>query len=271
MMQNFRSRRWQNLVVLISFVLGGLFFLEKNFHFLRTREIAIQPQEHFTEEIFWNSLDSEKIRYWPLLFLEKNKITHEIEKIIPVQVDLNLSGFGRFRLGIYPLKPLYVIEWKEILWYVDRMGKTWKVSREVNNLIDGISKPDGPVFEVGEGFPIPLPVGVLENSEDLIYQSHLPLDLIRRWNEDVVGLPWFPILERLVMEKRAGEYYLVLQLKSQKGRIDLLLRAESEKWTEITEALGKIMPGFPQHYCNIYIDATYKDKIVVKDVDSWIN
>lgn len=245
--------------------------MEKNFHFLRTREISMQSKEHFTEEIFWRSLGSEKIRYWPLLFFEKDKITQEIEKIIPVEVDLNLSGFGKFSLGVQPLKPLYVIEWKQTLWYVDRIGKTWKVSREVNNLIDGISKPDGPVFEVGEGFPVPLPPGVLESREDLIYQSHLPMDLIRRWNEEVIGLPWFSILERLVLEKRAGEYYLVLQLRPQKGRIDLLLRAESEKWPEITEALGKIMPGFPQQYCNIYIDATYKDKIVVKDVDSWVN
>ncbi len=231
----------------------------------------MQSKEHFTEEIFWRSLGSEKIRYWPLLFFQKDKITQEIEKIIPVEVDLSLSGFGKFSLGVHPLKPLYVIEWKQTLWYVDKMGKTWKVSREVNNLIDGISKPDGPVFEVGEGFPVPLPPGVLESREDLIYQNHLPMDLIRRWSEEVIGLPWFSILERLVMEKRAGEYYLVLQLKPQKGRIDLLLRAESEKWPEITEALGKIMPGFPQQYCNIYIDATYKDKIVVKDVDSWVN
>lgn len=244
-----------------------MFFLERSFHLMRTREIFIQPEECFTETLLWNNLSGKNVRYWPLLVVGRKAIEEKIEKTIPVKLDFSISGFGRFRIGISPLKPVYIVRWKKILWYVAQNGKIWETSRPFNDLLPGITKPDGPVFEIGAGFPPPLPDGAFERRTDTIYRSLLPMDLMKNWKDEVLRLPWYSILEKLVIQKRAGEYYLVLLLNCKRGPVELLLRADSGTWPGITEALGKIMPGFPEGYKDIYIDATYKDKIVVKDLN----
>ena len=270
MMRYPRSKKWYGLVMLLAAIGGSFFYLEALFDVLRVRSISFSPQEAVSEGLFWENLNSEYIRWWPLLYLNKREISTEMEQLIPVEVMLRFVGFGKLQVKISSINPSFIVRWENILWYVDLKGKIWKKSQFADSLFPGMGADLKPILEIGNGFPVPLQNADLGNTEKAVFQGLLPMDLIQSWIDALSPFPWFEDIEKIVMQRNAGDYLLMLRIRSDKGWIELLLKPDTGKWIEIVEALGKIMPKFPVGYSNIFIDATYKDKIVVKDIISGV-
>jgi len=259
------------LIFLLALIGGSSFYLETFFHFLRVRSISFSPLEETSESLFWKKLKPEDIRWWPLLYLHKNRISREIERSLPVKANLQIIGLGHLEVKVASINPSFIVIWENMPWFVDLSGKIWGKYRVANMSFPATSKDLKPALKIGKGFPAPLPEMDLTGTEDTVFQSLLPMDLISGWMKALRSLPWFDNIDQVVMRENAGAYLLLLRIRTDKGWIDLLVKPDHSKWLLLAEALGRIMPKFPLGYSNIFIDATYEDKIIVRDKDNSSN
>jgi hypothetical protein len=262
----FRSRRWQFFIIFLSVFAGILLVLESTFQSLRTRDIRFYSEEPYTEKCFWDLVNSNEIRYWFLLFSRRLSLVAQIEKLIPARFEIKLTGWGSFGLEMYPMDPYFVISWKDQLWYVEEEGMIWRRSLGVNEILNVRPETESPIFEIGEGFPSPLSEESVKNEDQSIHRSLLPVTLLKKWKEVITALPWADTIQNVVLQNKGGDLCLMLRLRTDQGILSILLPSDTNRWPETVEALGKILPGFPDGYSNLDIDALYKDKIVVKEM-----
>lgn len=266
----FRSRSWQFVLVLLSILAGVLLVLESTFQSLRTRDIRFYPEEPYTEKCFWDIVNSKEIRCWFLLYTSRLSLVDHIEKWIPARYKIKLTGFGSFGLEMYPMDPSFIISWKDQLWYLEDGGSIWKRSLGVNKILNVRPEIESPVFEIGEGFPSPLSDELVSSEDQYIQRSLLSVTLLKKWKEGIMRLPWADSIQKVVLQNKGGEQCLQLKLRTDKGILSMLFQSDTNRWPEVVEALGKIMPGFPEGYRNLDIDALYQDKIVVKEIPAYV-
>ncbi len=252
-------------MLLIAVVLGIILQLEARFQTLRLVSLSVEPASVMEDRIAWKAVSPRWERIWPELLWNERFFCEEIEKYYPVKTDLQLTGWGHFVLHVEPLKPALTLSWFNALWYVSASGRIWRANLPTNLEIRTILPPQGPVVVWGEGLPTPL--ATPESSRD-IYVASLPIERITGWLKALDDVKWAQDAQVLIVKRTEGRNIVQLLLSAPPGAPqEVILKEDASDWRAVAGAIEKIHPNFLNNSISLLVDATYRDKIVIRSRD----
>lgn len=261
-----RGRRPGKLfLILMAFLAGMLTAVEARYNTLRIAEIEIEPlAAPFVSEIAWGRVPRRAEKFWPMLWLSKRSYESAIEKAHPVKAELLMKNWGRYKLGIEILQPQFVLYWESKYWYVSSEGKMWLTSLPDNYMSDQASVRGLPVLEWGRDRISPFDIA---NADEGVHRSSLPVALILGWYDSFDFLGWTEKIKSLQAVKREGiDVVRVTLADGEGGRgAEILFPNGAEQWREAGMAIRAIYPDITKISSDIFIDMTYKGKIIVSN------
>lgn len=260
------SRRFRWLkIALCSMLLGGLWTLFEYNEWMSLRNYSIKAADPVLERRFWEMFPSQCLRFWPFFIRKSQDMGSFLEKTLPIVVRTKMTGFGVFSTDIELLSPWVVIEWRGIVWCVSREGKMWNTS-DPSTHIKGLDIPQKPLWRMSpSAFPLsqderPLPGGV--------FPSLFSVEVIEKFLTEFENEPWFKDAQEIFLDRRAGADLLKLRLVRGKQEFVILIQRDKYGWRELNIALEHILDRLLKEGGNHLIDATYEDKIVVRNLST---
>jgi hypothetical protein len=246
-------------------LLGGIWRLNDYYVWLSIRDYRIEVSDPALEKRLWDIFPSESLRFWPL-FLRKIRDTEAyLERTLPVFVHTRITGMGTFVTDIKLLSPWVVVEWRGQLWCISREGRMWNVT-DGSLGIESLKIPQRPLWRVPSlaaelsGDSYSLPKGV--------FPSLFSMEAIGNFLEGLGDAPWFGNIEEIVLDRRAGVDFFKLRYIREKQEFAILIQKDKYGWRELNIALEHVVDRLREEGGNHVIDATYQDKIVVRNLSS---
>ena len=260
-----RRRLKKFLIVLCALGAGLLFAAETRFAVSRVHVIAQVPAEALPQHVLWGTIPPQSERFWPIFWLHRKEYKDLIEAYYPVELELSLSGWGKFIARTRTLVPAYRVYWGGRLWYLSAEGKLWLVSLAENNLIDRSASDKRPVLVWGADRATPIDMAAPEGN---IFHSSLPLVQISRWYAQLDSLkltPYVRYVQAGVKEGTPVVRLIFYRAATRENGPQFLLPDEAEHWAESVLAVRKLYGALENMPPDIFIDCTYKDKILLRN------
>jgi len=251
-------------LLLLALVLGITISLESKTHFLRLKTIEATPEGLLSNAVIWKNVTEAERDFWPLLIFKKADYEKEIETNYPVESSLQILGWGKIGLHLECMEPIIKLGWDGQYWYLSENGKMWQADMEENSMLT-LSKVRGaPVLYWGNEKTTPYEVG---NAERKIKTSVLPVEQLMDWYVTLNNIKWLDKILAIKAETNDGIPVVRLIFKNAQGMngVAVLLPEDSTSWTVVSLAISKICPDLTSLSQNDFIDATYKDRIMVKN------
>lgn len=258
------NKKLKLFLIVVSLAGGILAAAESRYAFLRLYGIEIDPRGMIPENAVWGTVSPAQEKMWPLLWLSKEKYCDNIESYYPVNLRMELSGWGKFRLEVLPLEAAFRMHWAGKFWYVSADGRTWLSSLRENSFISS---------EKADALPMLSWSADRETAVDLsgdrgnVFVSGLPIDKVQLWYENLKVLGWSDRVKFIQAGFREGRYLVRLILFDPEGNsgASIILPDDPKEWQTSGLAIKKLYPDVSKISPNVLIDATYKDKILVKN------
>jgi hypothetical protein len=251
---------WLKLVV-CPILLGALWGLNEHYLWMSFRGLSVEAFDPALERRFWDVFPSRSLRFWPLFAQKSEDIKAFLERTLPVLVNIRMTGFGVFSVEIKPLSPWVIVGWQGEVWCVSREGRMWNAGDKSLEL-PGVKIPQKPLWraaslsEPGED-GLPLPGGV--------FPSLVSTGFIEDFLSAFGGAAWFGDVREVSLERRAGSDLFRVRLV--RGRQEFMILIQRDKYEErdLNETLARVLETLSGEGGSHLIDATYKNKIVVRD------
>ncbi|MBN1333797.1 MAG: hypothetical protein JW971_08520 [Synergistales bacterium] len=226
------------------------------------------PNHPEFEGYIWNVIKGRHIRFWPSLFLDREIIIADIENRFPVKMKLTLKGFGSPLFQAEPLRIWSLIKWKDQDWFLEPGGLIWRTSDRGNVIVDVPDINDIPCWKIGATIGPPFHEGeeIEPGTDSMIRTSNLPVTRMIEWWREIVSLSWADLIYQVEINRVAAEYELTFSIVAGATRVFLKVKAEEQNWLELNDAIRQIMPDFPFMGKNMEIDATFRNRIVVREL-----
>lgn len=264
-----KRRRWRRFLklslIVFALLAGGLSALEKRCQTLRVAAIETNSAiASLAADTVWGEIPREAESFWPFLWTSKRSYEAAIEKAHPVKAELRFKGWGRFKLELEPLRPLFKLYWEDEYWYVSSEGKMWLASVADNQYADLSEVLNKPPIVWDKGRTTPFDI---VNAEGVVHRSSLPVSLIKQWYDNVDFLGWTEKVRKVQTGKREGMFVVQLVLKNGKdgSGAGVLFPDNPELWREAGLAVKTIYTDITKISPDIFIDTTYKGKIIVSN------
>jgi hypothetical protein len=229
------------------------------------RSLRVEAADPVLEKRFWDVFPSGCLRFWPLFMRKSKDIEAFLERTLPVRVNIRLTGFGSFSADISLLSPWMIVEWRGEVWCISREGRMWNVGDKSVQL-PGLEIPQKPLWRISSlpafsaapgGNELPLPGGV--------FPSLVSTDSIEVFLSDFGGEAWFGDIREAALERRAGSELFRLRLVRGRQEFTILIQRDKYEGRDLNETLGRILEILSREGGSHLIDATYKNKIVVRE------
>ena len=251
-------------IVFCTMLLGGLWRLNERYAWMSMREMRVNAATPVLEERYWDVFPSQCLRFWPLFIRKSQDVAVFLERTNPVLVETRITGIGSFVTDIKLLSPHIVVEWEGELWCISKEGRMW-------NLADGsfgfreLKIPQKPLWRV-------LVSSVVNENEHLlprgVFPSIFSIDSIDDFLKGLGDASWFDGVEEVALDRMAGDDLFKLRYVQEGKIFTILVQRDKYGWKELDLALEHILYRLRREDGNHLIDATYKDKIVVKNLSA---
>ena len=250
--------KFVNLIIL-SFVLGGLFLLENKTQTMRLRSMIVSPPNYNIELCVWGSMGSLSERYWPLWVLDFQNVKKKVESLFPVRARWRLRGWGSVELHYESLRPEFLLLWNDVRWAVAQEELIWSSEDPLFAGLYEIS-PDLPVIEWSPELLAPLESAPPRN----VHPALLPVREALSWVRGLRETGWLEKTSRILVERQGGRFRLRLTMSIYGAKeMTLFLPDTPRSWGILAQALESIVRDNIGG-TNLTIDGTYKNKIIVK-------
>jgi hypothetical protein len=259
------SKKKIKLLLLIAALAAGvLAAAESRYAAFRLLDITAVPPAILPENAVWGTIPPEQEKCWFLFWLSKNSYCRLIENYYPVSLNLRLSGWGKFDLEITPLVPAFKMYWGGRFWYVSADARVWLVSLHENSFISADKANSVPVLSWSSDRTTPLEISGKHGN---IYSSSLPMERITKWYDNVKALGWHKKVKYIEAGVKEGKKVVRLIFYNEAGDngVNMLFDDDPELWQEAGLAVKKIYPDISSISPDVFIDTTYKGKILVKN------
>ncbi|HPU68101.1 MAG TPA: hypothetical protein PLD08_00195 [Acetomicrobium flavidum] len=245
------------LMMATSFVLGFLYGIEERIYLFRLKNIDVVPNNVLIEREAAN-WTGRAARFWPLLFTSFSSWKSDIEARYPVSVSVKVNGWGKITIEWIHLQPSFIVKWHGIRWFITSNGMAWS---EKNPLWESINADVRGMLTLKWDDSMP---PLVPNESDLlgVRQSIFPVKSIVEFVEAVRNTPWVQSLNDIKLMRVAGELMVMITVASMGKDVNILLEFSKITWTNLSPALEAIVKSTDAN--RIFLDATYKDKIVIK-------
>ncbi|MBQ9882388.1 MAG: hypothetical protein IJM42_07270 [Synergistes sp.] len=263
----FRRRRRLIKILLLAFAVftGFLLAAEGRYAVMRLGDISVTPPGALPQHVVWGVLTTRQELFWPSLLSSKKEYEEIIENYYPADVKLKLRGWGKFRLEVKPLAPAYKVFWGGKYWYLSEEGKLWSSSLKENAMLKEHDAEKKPVLTWGTDRATPVDMGDLKGN---VLSSSIPIKLIKSWYVMADELGWGRNVKFIQAGVKEGTpiVRVIFYTAGNKNGAQLLLPNEAEKWPETGLAVKKLYGGIENLPPDIYIDGTYKGKILIRNL-----
>lgn len=252
-------------VILCSALLGGFCFLFEHNAWMSLRDYRIETTDPTLERSFWGLIPSRSIRFWPFFVRDARGIGSFMERTLPVTVRTEIKGLGAFSTTITLLSPWGLVEWRENVWCVSKEGRMWNASDPALKL-QGLEPPKKPLWRIST-----LPTPVSSDDSPLpggVFPSLFPLEAVKDFLTQLGDRSWFKDVEEVTLDRRAGKELFRLRIVRGKQDFAVLIQSSKFGWQELGLALENILDRLSKEGGNHLIDATYEDKIVVRNLST---
>lgn len=247
-------------------LLGGLWCLNEYYAWMSLRSYSVEANDPALEKRFWEFFPAEGLRFWPVLIYRAQSISDFLEKAIPVVVRTTMTGYGTFSTKIDLLSPWLLLEWRGQIWCLSREGRMWNTA-DASLQVGGMKIPAKPLWRVASlaASPVsaderPLPGGV--------FPSLFPVDVIKEFLAEFEKENWFRDVQEIVLDRRAGADLFRLRFVRGAQEFRILIQEDKYGWQELSIALDHIMNRLLKEGGNHLIDATYANKIIVRNLSA---
>ncbi|MDR1508800.1 MAG: hypothetical protein LBS53_04110 [Synergistaceae bacterium] len=250
--------RWKRYILIASVLCGVFYFAEARYCFFRMHNIEITPGNVIPEEVVWQALPKNVEDFWPLLFFCESAFEKRIMDYYPVSVDMEVVGWGRYKVSIAPLDIFLAVSWNSEHWWLSSNGRMWRATLPAGAMVKGIAFPTRPILAWDSRLPVPID---LEHQRRDIYPSSLPMVKIAKWYDTIDRIKWKNDIYCLMVKKIEGRQ-MVQILLGDSDRItgELIVKDDASDWLSLAAALENIYPsalgGVPH---GLIINATYTD------------
>jgi hypothetical protein len=225
------------------------------------RGLTIETADPALERRFWDVFPSQSLRFWPFFARKSKDIEAFLERTLPVLVNIRMTGFGVFAVEIKPLSPRVAVGWRGEVWCISQEGRMWNAGDKSLEL-PGMKIPQKPLWRIAslsepgkDG--LPLPGGV--------FPSLVPIDFIEDFLSAFGDEAWFEDVREVSLERRAGAGLFRLRLVRGGQEFIILLQRDKYEGRDLNETLERVLKTLSREGGSHLIDATYKNKIVVRD------
>ena len=185
-----------------------------------------------------------------------------MERTNPVLVETRMTGISSFVTDIKLLSPHIVVEWKGELWCISKEGRMWNLAEGSFGFRE-FEIPRKPLWRV------PVSSTVSENEQLLpggVFPSIFSIDAIDDFLEGLSNASWFDGVEEVVLTRRAGDDLFELRYVREGKIFKILIKREKYSWEELSLILEHFLDRLGKEDGSRLIDATYEDKVMVKDL-----
>jgi len=257
-----RSYRFQTALLILSLVTGSLFALEERLQVTRVRDIRIDSLALVPDSVILNAMDDREKRFWPLFWMHREELTDTITADLPVQIRAGMAALGVFSFELMPLQPWILVFWNGSEWFLSRSGRFWSVHHEKNHIISQQTVQEGPVVVWKERDPVSIPEP--GKAAESVFQALLPLETIERWKSGLFAEPWYGLISTITVTQREGKRVLDFLLRMDERNISIVFPDDTTLWPHLFEALEKIFQSIESSGRDVFIDATYSSRILVR-------
>jgi hypothetical protein len=260
-------RRTKARILLLSLICGALYFAEGRYDFFRLRGLEITPSGVLEDVAVWRSVPKFSDRFWLSLALERQSFIRNIEGFYPVKVDIDITGWGRYRISITPLEPMLYVSWNSDMWLLSTSGRMWRANLPSNARVKGLVLPEKPMLAWDSGLAMPIDP---DRQYGDIYPSSLPIAKIRKWYDAIEKIGWEDDIYCVMARKIDGRPVVQLLLGSAEGiASEVVVKEDTSDWLSYAAALEKVFPGVGSGVPRgLVVNATFTDmKFTVKSRD----
>ena len=247
-------------IAFCSMLLGGLWRLNERYLWMTMDDLAVNAVTPALEERYWDIFPSRCLRFWPMFLRDSLDVAVFLERTNPVLVETRMTGIGSFVVDIKLLSPHIVVEWQGEMWCISKEGRMWSLADGSFGLRD-IKIDQKPLWRVltssavREGRQL-LPGGV--------FPSIFSIDAIDDFLKELRDASWFDDVEEVALDRRAGDDLFRLRYVRDGKNYTILIQRGKYEPGELGVALEDVLGRLRREDGSHLIDATYKDKIVVK-------
>lgn len=263
-----RNRKLKKLaLILLALAVGFFTAAESRFAVSRVSGIEQDPPNILPQRAVWGTLSTRQERFWPALWFDRKEYKALIERYYPVALDVSLVGWGKFKITVSPLVPVYKVHWGGKFWYLSADGRLWSSSLPENSLLADHEAERIPLLSWGADRSIPIDIS---NVSGNVYESSFPLALIGQWYSRIDALGWIPYIKfvQAGMEEGSPVVRLILKAAENTASSEILLPDDVSGWTESALALSQLYGSVAAMPPGTLADCTYKGKILLRNVNA---
>jgi len=257
-------RKWLLFLFLAAFIAGGLYQVEERLQLFRLRNLDIQPPAILPNSMIWRHIPQSARRFWPLLLLQREDLLKTLEEQVPVTASLFLAEWGDFRLQITPLVPWFMVFWKGSEWYLSMDGRMWSVHHDMNNVILQQEPREGPILIWTETMYDLVSSSMQKVPLNRVMVSRVPLGKLKSWKENLEELGFYDRVDSMAVLQKDGELFLELLIRRSLQEVRILVPASPKGWKHLLTAVDEILEQTKNVKRDLYIDATYSGKVLVR-------
>lgn len=255
-------------VLLVSFILGGAWRLKEYSAWMPLRDYRVDAQSPALEKRLWDVFPSRAFYFWPWFLNDAKNIKEFLERDIPVSVQTQRLGFGKFRTVIRWLSPWLKVSWQGRVWCISKEGRMWDMS----DMPVYASYVKGPVwvlnYEKDAAVSKSKTDGEDENINNIlpsgVFKSPINTDIINKFLKEYQNYEWFEAAEKIILDRRAGMNLFKMQLMHGQQNFEILLQGEKYTGQDLGTAIDDILNKLAHEGGDHVIDATYEGKILLR-------
>lgn len=253
------------LIVFLVLLIGVAYAAESRYAFFRLIEVNTSAPEIIDASTIWGTVTSQEERFWPAFFINREKHEKILEKFYPVKAHITFKSWGRFFVTITKLNPSLKMYWGTRYWYVFNNGKAWSVHLPSNKHLNCEEATSKPILVWSSDRPLPIN---LENNDGNIHNTSLNFALLGEWYRHINTLHWAKDIKYIMALIKNRKPYVELVFSDKNGNdgVHVILNNNPENWIEYGMAINKLYPDLKNASENVLIDATYNNKILIKNI-----
>ena len=248
-----------SILMVMSVACGFFYGVEEKLYLFRLRNIDVVPENVLIEKETASLISRSSARFWPLLFIGYPSWKMEMEKKYPVRSLIRVDGWGEVVIEWLCLQPIFIVNWHNERWFITSNGMTWHESNplwseanpDVHNLL---------TLKWHNSMP---PLVPDEANPNGVRQSIFPVVRTIELVEAIRKTPWIQKIKALELIKIAGELAVMVEVASLDKDVSILFEFSESTWNDLAPALETIVKSSDAKA--LYLDATYKDKIVIRN------
>ena len=256
-------RRIKLWMIILTLFAGILTAAESRYLIFRIYNITIEPQNILSENVLWGTLKPLEEKIWPLYWIRSKSHEKFISDYYPINLNISLCGWGKFKVKCVPLEPKFKMFWGGKYWSVTNESRVWLTTLKENKYVSSSNAESIPVLSWSSDRKLPID---LSNKKGNVMDSNLPIERIEEWYNNIRTLDWIESIKYIQAEVR-GDAPVVQVFFNEIGTkgVSILFSDNPADWYEPVLAVKKIYPNISTLSKDIFIDTTYKDKILVKN------